>query len=74
MIKHPETLPYTITKTPSMFFVQDGVQRLKILSSFPEDFAFTGSYTEVWNQIGNCVLPLMMKAMSKTIREDILVV
>ena len=79
-IKHVETLPYTITKTPSMFFVQDGIERkptideLKILSSFPEDFTFTGSYTEVWNQIGNCVLPLMMKAMSKTIREDILVV
>ena len=79
-IKHAETLPYTITKTPSMFFVQDGIQRkptieeLKILSSFPADFTFTGSYTQIWNQIGNCVPPLMMKAMSKTIREDILVV
>ena len=77
-IKHPESLPYTITKSPSMFFVQDGVQRqptideLKILSSFPEDFTFTGSYTQIWNQIGNCVPPLMMKEMSKTIREDIL--
>jgi len=77
-IKHAESLPYTITKTPSMFFVQDGVQRqptideLKILSSFPEDFTFTGSYTQIWNQIGNCVPPLMMKEMSKTIREDIL--
>ena len=77
-IKHAETLPYTITKTPSMFFVQDGIQRkptieeLKILSSFPSDFEFTGSYTEIWNQIGNCVPPLMMKEMSKTIREDIL--
>jgi len=77
-IKHAETLPYTITKTPSMFFVQDGIQRkptideLKILSSFPEDFTFTGSYTQIWNQIGNCVPPLMMQAMSKTIREDIL--
>ena len=80
MIKHPELLPYTITKTPSMFFVQDGVQRkptideLKILSSFPEDFTFTGSYNQIWNQIGNCVPPLMMKEMSKTIREDILAV
>ena len=78
-IKHPESLPYTITKTPSMFFVQDGVQRkptieeLKVLSSFPEDFTFTGSYTQIWNQIGNCVPPLMMKEMSKTIREDILI-
>ena len=77
-IKHAETLPYTITKTPSMFFVQDGIQRkptieeLKVLSSFPEDFEFTGSYTQIWNQIGNCVPPLMMKEMSKTIREDIL--
>ena len=80
MIKHPELLPYTITKTPSMFFVQDGMQRkptideLKILSSFPEDFTFTGSYNQIWNQIGNCVPPLMMKEMSKTIREDILAV
>ena len=77
-IKHTETLPYTITKTPSMFFVQDGIQRkptieeLKVLSSFPEDFEFTGSYTQIWNQIGNCVPPLMMKEISKTIREDIL--
>ena len=61
-----------------MFFVQDGIQRkptieeLKVLSSFPEDFEFTGSYTQIWNQIGNCVPPLMMKEMSKTIREDIL--
>ena len=80
MIKHPELLPYTITKTPSMFFVQDGMQRkptideLKILSSFPEDFTFTGSYNQIWNQIGNCVPPLMMKEMSETIREDILAV
>ena len=79
-IKHAETLPYTITKTPSMFFVQDGIQRkptiddLKILSSFPEDFTFTGSYTEVWNQIGNCVPPLMMKEMSKTIKQNILTI
>ena len=77
-IKHAESLPYTITKTPSMFFVQDGIQRkptieeLKVLSSFPEDFEFTGSYTQIWNQIGNCVPPLMMKEISKTIREDIL--
>ena len=79
-IKHAETLPYTITKTPSMFFVQDGIERkptideLKILSSFPEDFEFTGTYTQIWNQIGNCVPPLMMQAMSKTIREDILTI
>ena len=79
MIKHPESLPYTITKTPSMFFVQDGIQRkptideLKILSSFPADFEFAGSYTQIWNQIGNCVPPLMMKEMSKTIRQDILI-
>ena len=77
-IKHSETLPYTITKTPSMFFVQDGIERkptideLKILSSFPEDFEFTGTYTQIWNQIGNCVPPLMMKAMGKTIRQEIL--
>ena len=79
-IKHPESLPYTITKTPSMFFVEDGIQRkptiqeLKILSSFPEDFEFSGSYTQIWNQIGNCVPPLMMKEMSKTIKQQILTI
>ena len=77
-IKNPKSLPYTITKTPSMFFVEDGAKRkptideLKILSSFPDDFTFTGSYNQIWNQIGNCVPPLMMRAISKTIREDIL--
>ena len=77
-IKHPETLPYTITKNPSMFFVEDGEQRkptigeLKILSSFPSEFEFVGSYTQVWNQIGNCVPPLMIKALGETIREKIL--
>ncbi len=79
-IKHAKTLPYTITKTPSMFFVQDGIERkptideLKILSSFPEDFEFTGTYTQIWNQIGNCVPPLMMKEMSKTIKHQILTI
>ena len=78
LIKHPESLPYTITKSPSMFFIKDGIQRkptieeLKILSSFPTEFEFTGSYTQVWNQIGNCVPPLMMKELGKTIKEQIL--
>ena len=77
-IKNPKSLPYTITKTPSMFFVEDDAKRkptideLKILSSFPDDFTFTGSYNQIWNQIGNCVPPLMMRAISKTIRKDIL--
>ena len=79
LIKHPESLPYTITKSPSMFFVQNVIRRkptfeaLTILSSFPTDFTFTGSYTQIWNQIGNCVPPLTMKEMSETIREDILI-
>jgi len=78
LIKHPESLPYTITKSPSMFFIEDGIQRkptieeLKILSSFPVEFEFVGSYTQVWNQIGNCVPPLMMKELGKTIKEQIL--
>ena len=61
-----------------MFFVEDGEQRkptigeLKILSSFPSEFEFAGSYTQVWNQIGNCVPPLMIKALGDTIREKIL--
>ena len=62
-----------------MFFVQNVIRRkptieaLTILSSFPTDFTFTGSYTQIWNQIGNCVPPLTMKEMSETIREDILI-
>jgi len=46
---------------------------LKILSSFSEDFEFTGSYTQIWNQIGDCVPLLMMKEMGTTIKEEILI-
>ncbi|HCK14645.1 TPA: hypothetical protein DHW51_11025 [Candidatus Poribacteria bacterium] len=54
--------------------MQDGIQRkptieeLKILSSFPTEFEFTGSYAQVWNQIGNCVPLLMMKELGKLLK------
>lgn len=48
------------------------IAELKVLHSFPGDFVFTGGYTQQWARIGNSVPPLMMRAIAKTIRKEIL--
>lgn len=44
---------------------------LKRLSSFPDGFKFT-SWENAANRMGNCVPPLMMKAIASHIRDEIL--
>jgi hypothetical protein len=62
-LKDVNSFAYTITKTPSMFFVENGVKRkptideLKILQGFPKSFKLKGSYIEKWGMIGNSVPP-----------------
>ena len=44
----------------------------KRFSSFPDGFVFTGEFTEGIRQIGNCVPPLFMRAISLHVCERIL--
>lgn len=77
-LKNKNSLAYTLTKTPSMFFVKNGVKvkptidELKILQGFPEWFKFEGSYSDIWGLIGNSVPPPLSYRVGKVIREDIL--
>ena len=45
----------------------------KRFSSFPDGFAFVGEFEEGIRQIGNCVPPLFMKAISEHIKGTLLV-
>jgi len=69
----------TITKTASMWvYEKDGIRRkptieeLKVLSTFRNDFQFTGSFVQQWARIGNAVPPNMTKALAEHIRDKIL--
>ena len=71
---------YTITKRVGLKFqFKDGnirranISELKILSSFPQDFKFIGSFGEQWARIGNAVMPKFMYYLAKHIKETILV-
>ena len=72
------TFSYTITKTPSMFFVSNGKKRkptideLKQLSTFPIDFKLDGSFTQKWGMIGNGVPPKLTEKIGSTIISEIL--
>jgi DNA (cytosine-5)-methyltransferase 1 len=48
------------------------ISELKRLQSFPDNFNFIGTFRKQWALIGNSVPPLFMKAISKTIRKEIL--
>jgi DNA (cytosine-5)-methyltransferase 1 len=70
---------YTITKTASLIFKdKDGTERkptieeLKKVSSFPDDFVFTGSFYEQWARIGNAVMPRFMYHIANHIKQNIL--
>lgn len=48
------------------------IAEAKRISSFPDDFQFTGTFVEQWARMGNCVPPLMMKAVADHIHQTIL--
>lgn len=62
-LRNVDSFAYTVTKTPSMFFVEKGVKRqptieeLKILQGFPSSFKLLGSFSDQWGLIGNSVPP-----------------
>ena len=48
------------------------LEELRILSSFPADFALTGTFAQRWERIGRSVPPFMARAIAETIRDEIL--
>jgi DNA (cytosine-5)-methyltransferase 1 len=59
-ICHPnEPRPFTIAE-------------LKRIATFPDEFQLSGNFRQQWGCIGNCVPPLLMKAVASHIRETIL--
>jgi DNA (cytosine-5)-methyltransferase 1 len=77
-LKNVNSFAYTITKTPSMFFVENGVKRkptideLKVLQGFPKSFKLKGTFAEKWGQIGNSVPPPLTYRIGKKIWNEIL--
>lgn len=77
-IKDVNSFAYTVTKTPSMFFIENGVKRkptieeLKILQGFPKSYRLVGKYNDQWGMIGNSVPPPLTKKIGLLIKKEIL--
>jgi len=70
---------YTITKTEGMKVIdkhgqirKPTIEELRILSTFPQDYHFIGTYSEIHARLGNSVLPLMMKSIADHLCETVL--
>lgn len=48
------------------------IDELKTIFSFPQDFKLTGDFEQQWERLGRSVPPLMMYAVAKRIRSEIL--
>lgn len=77
-LKRTDSFAYTVTKTPSMFFVENGIKRkptleeLKCLQGFPKSFKLKGTFNEKWGMIGNAVPPPLTERIGKTLNEHVL--
>jgi DNA (cytosine-5)-methyltransferase 1 len=48
------------------------IAELKRICAFPDDFALTGSYSQMWERLGRAVPPIMMMHVAATIRDQVL--
>lgn len=48
------------------------IAELKRICGFPDDFILTGSYAQQWERLGRAVPPVMMAAVARTVRDEIL--
>ena len=48
------------------------IGELKRICAFPDDFVLTGSYAQQWERLGRAVPPVMMAAVARTIRDELL--
>lgn len=65
----------TIVSLDRLFKNKDymyGIESLKAFQSFPSSFQLIGTFIQKKDRIGNSVPPLFMKAISETIRKEIL--
>jgi DNA (cytosine-5)-methyltransferase 1 len=48
------------------------IAELRRICAFPDDFELTGTYSQQWERLGRAVPPVMMAAVARVIRDDIL--
>lgn len=49
-----------------------GLNEIKVLCSFPEEWKLVGRASEQWARLGNAVMPKFMQAIAETIKTEIL--
>lgn len=70
--------PRGMGSAPSKLVLEDGstrdvtIDECKALQSFPPDFVLTGTYEKQWERIGRSVPPLMMRAIARTVFDEVL--
>jgi DNA (cytosine-5)-methyltransferase 1 len=76
--KHKSNVCNTITRTPNIWARENGEMRdfhpyeLLKLCGYPADWKYTGSDNQMWNRIGNSIMPPFMQAIGEHIRVNIL--
>ena len=48
------------------------IAELRRICAFPDDFIFTGTYSQQWERMGRAVPPVMMMHIAQTIRTEVL--
>ena len=48
------------------------IAELRRICAFPDDFVLCGSYAQQWERLGNSVPPVMMAAIARIIRDEVL--
>ena len=48
------------------------IAELKRICAFPDDFVLTGTYAQQWERLGRAVPPVMMAAIARVIRDEVL--
>jgi DNA (cytosine-5)-methyltransferase 1 len=48
-----------------------GINELKRICSFPDDFKITGTFEQQWGRLGNAVPPLLMKAIASSLIQQL---
>lgn len=49
------------------------IDEVRLICSFPPDFALTGDFAQQWERMGRAVPPLMMREIAGTVRDRILI-